>query len=363
MNYYFVPWLITAFLGRVGIKFEGGKDDKSLYLSKSALPCFFLSFLAGMRALSVGADNRTYAAYFRHMTSEKLHLFNKDSHWVYDLWVLLIRFFTDNVYVFNACCAIVVFLCLYKFIHWFSLDEQLSILLFFSLGFFYSSMNQTRQAMSVSLLLLGFYFVIHKKPVLALLLCLAASLIHNVAIVMAPIYLFLSIIPIVSKRTVLIFSCVSTGIAIAYSKFVYLFVMIFPKYRSYLYVEKLFRDKRSIYRYADVLLALLIQIALLIVIVWSDNKGKHDDMACILACINAIYLCMTYLVISGEVFIRVKSIFGYWMIISIPHICVKYMGNNRYLKLLIATLSLLYLWRLGIKDGDSVIPYAFFWNT
>ena len=180
---------------------------------------------------------------------------------------------------------------------------------------------------------------------------------------MIPIYLFLAISPRISRRTVWLFSISFSIIALVYDKFISVFVMIFPRYRTYLKVTKLFVEKRSIYRYGDVLLAVILQIALLYVIVKNDKEDRYDEMACVLGCMNSIYVCMAYLVTNAEIFVRVKGIFGYWMVLSIPYIVVKYMGNNKFLKTFIAILSIAYLWRLGVKDGDGVIPYSFFWNS
>ena len=148
-----------------------------------------------------------------------------------------------------------------------------------------------------------------------------------------------------------------------YEKFVSAFVYLFPRYKVYLRVAKLFQQKRSIYRYGDVLLALVLQIALIYVVVKSDKEKHHDNLACVLACMNAINLCMAYLVTNAEIFVRVKGIFGYWMIISIPYIITKYFSDNKLLKGVVALVSLLYLFRLGVKDGDGVIPYLFCWET
>ncbi len=362
MIFYLKLWVITAFLGIKDIRFVGGTEEKSISFSKGFWPCVFLFFIAGSRALNVGSDNIGYAAYFRRMSFDKIHFFNGGTYWIYDFWVVIIKTFTNNVFAYNFCCAAVIFIALYFFVHEFSMDESFSVLLFFSLGAFFNSMNQTRQSMAIAVLLLGFHFVVRKKVVLAILFCLVASFIHNIAVVMIPVYVFLSLLPYISQKVVSVFSVVSLVIALIYEKLVKLFVYIFPRYSSYLQVTSLFREKRSIYRYGDVLLALLVQIALLYVIVKSDKENKHDDLACIIACMNSINLCMSYLVTNAEIFVRVKGIFVYWMFLAIPHIITKYFGDNKILKTSVAMLSLLYLCRLGVKDGDGVIPYMFFWT-
>lgn len=361
MEQYIIFWSITAILGWNGIRVVAEKERKGIAFSKGLFPCIFLFVIAGTRSISVGNDTDTYSYYFMRMTWDKVKAFSNSDYWIYNLFVFLIRSCTSNVYIFNVCCSAVIFISLYIFIHNFSKDEQLSILLFFSLGYFFNAMNQTRQTMAIAILLLGFYFVMKKKVIPSVGICLVASLIHNVAVVMAPVYIFLALVPKISRKFVWFFSTVFIGIALIYDRFIIAFVYIFPRYRAYLKVAKLFQQKRSIYRYMDVLFALIIQIVLIYIIIKKD-KEEHDEMACILACMNSICLCMAYLVTNAEVFVRVRCMFGYWMIISIPHILVKYFGNRKYLKVLVAIVSLVYLFRLGVKDGDGVIPYSFFWQ-
>ena len=190
MDRYLLFWIITAILGKFGIKLSDGKNKNVLILSNGLLPCIFLFVIAGIRSLSVGSDNIAYAYYFLRMTIEKIHLFSRGEYWVYNLWVYIIRSITDNMIIFNIVCAAVVYFSLYIFIHSFSEDERLSVLLFFSLGYFFTAMNQTRQAMAIAILLLGFCFLMRKKAIEALLLCFIASFVHNVAIVMIPVYIF-----------------------------------------------------------------------------------------------------------------------------------------------------------------------------
>ena len=157
-----------------------------------------------------------------------------------------------------------------------------------------------------------------------------------------------------------------------------IFVSIFPKYRYYLKYSKLFVEKKSIYRYGDFFLALTLQLVLVyglyksrkIEIANKQNKSGvekksgdgNDDLGNILACMNAVYLCMTYLILNGDIFNRLKSLFVYWVLLTIPFIIKRFFNNNWAIKVLVCIISIAYMWRLGVNDGDGVVPYSFFFN-
>ena len=359
---YFTIWIITAIAGVFGIKIYNGSGKKLISISRGFFPCIVLCFFAGARALSVGKDNKAYSIIFLKMTYDKVKLFQRGSIGIYNLWSFVIRHFTDNVYIFNFCCAVFIYLSLYFFIHEYSEDELLSVMLFFGLGMFYNSMNQTRQAMAFSLLLWAFFFVT-KKSIPGVIVCCGLSvLVHNIAIVMLPFFVVLTVIPRVTEVMVWIMSGVAIGIAFLYKYLVLVFVYIFPRYSKYLKISNLLADRRSIYRYGDLAIALLVQLFLLYGIRVLRKNNESTEKACLLACMNALNICMAYLVLNGGVFIRLKGLCNYWMVISIPYIVSTCFRGNRYIKLCVYILSVGYLLRLGVKDGDGVIPYYFFWS-
>ncbi len=378
MHFYLYLLGIIVILDFIGFKITDNDNKVLVYVKKGFFSYVFLCCIAGLRSLEVGKDTYSYSRYFLKMTSEKVHFFDSDYHWVYNLWDLVIRQFTDNVYIFNICCSIVIYVALYFFITSYSCDIQVSIFLFITLGIFFNSMNQTRQALASAVLLFGFRYTVEKKFIKAMLLCFVATFIHNVAVVMFPIYAFICLVPRISHKIVVIFSGASIVIAFAYDRLIGIFVNIFPKYRYYLKYTKLFAEKRSIYRYADFFMALILQILLVYGLYKlkfcevkemknSEVEEKNASIAKenfgnILACMNAVYLCMTYLILEGDIFNRLKSLFVYWVLLIIPFIIKKFFNNNWVLKALVCVVSIAYMWRLGVHDGDGVIPYKFFFD-
>ncbi|WP_026503577.1 EpsG family protein [Butyrivibrio sp. NC3005] len=378
MHFYLYLLGIIVILGSIGFKITNYDNKIFVHVKKVFFSCAFLCCVAGLRSLEVGKDTYNYSRFFLKMTIDEVHFFDSNYHWVYNLWDLVIRQFTDNVYIFNICCSIVIYVALYFFITSYSCDIQVSIFLFITLGIFFNSMNQTRQALASAVLLFGFRYTVEKKFIKAMLLCFVATFIHNVAVVMFPIYAFICLVPRISHKIVVIFSGASIVIAFAYDRVIGIFVNIFPKYRHYLKYTKLFVEKRSIYRYADFFMALILQILLVYGLyklkfrevkeIRNVEAGEkitsiaNDDLGNVLACMNAIYLCMTYLILSSDIFNRLKSLFVYWVILTIPFIIKKFFNDNWILKALICVVSVAYMWRLGVHDGDGVIPYSFFFS-
>ncbi len=378
MNFYLQLLGIVVILSFLEFKIINNEKQVLLFVKRGFFPCVLLCCVAGVRALKVGKDNYSYSRYFLKMTFERVHFFNPNFHWIYNLWDLIIRQFTDNVFVFNFCCAIVIYVALYFFVTRYSCDERVSLVLFITLGIFFNSMNQTRQALATAVLLFGFKYAVEKKLIKAMILCLIAAFIHNVAVVMIPIYAFICLAQRIGPRTVAFFSGASIVIALGYNRLIGIFVSIFPKYRYYLKYSKLFVERRSIYRYADFFMALILQIVLVYGLyklklreineVRNGEGGEnntntaYDDFGNILACMNAVYLCMTYLILNGDIFNRLKSLFVYWVLLTIPFIIKKYFSDNWVIKVFVCVVSIAYMWRLGVHDGDGVIPYKVFFD-
>ena len=378
MNFYIKILAVVVILSFIEIKIINGRKQVLLAINRGFVPCVFLCCLAGLRSLKVGKDNYNYSRFFLEMTIDKVHLLNPNHSWVYNLWDLIIRRFTDNVFVFNFCCAIVIYIALFLFIQRYSYDERVSMVLFITLGIFFNSMNQTRQALSTAILLFAFKYAVDKNFVKTVLLCFIAVFVHNVAVVMIPIYVFICLAPRIGAKVVALFSAVSVVIVLLYNTLIKIFVSIFPKYRYYLKYSKLFVEKKSIYRYGDFFLALTLQLVLVyglyksrkIEIANKQNKSGvekksgdgNDDLGNILACMNAVYLCMTYLILNGDIFNRLKSLFVYWVLLTIPFIIKRFFNNNWAIKVLVCIISIAYMWRLGVNDGDGVVPYSFFFN-
>ena len=376
MNYYLQLLGAVVILSFLEFKIINGEKQVLVSVNRGLFPCVLLCCVAGLRALSVGKDTYSYSRYFLKITFEKVHFFNPSFHWIYNLWDLIIRQFTDNVFVFNFCCAIAIYISLFYFITRYSCDERVSLVLFITLGIFFNSMNQTRQALATAVLLFGFKYAVEKKLVKAMVLCFIAAFVHNVAVVMIPIYAFICLVPHIGPRIVALFSGASIVIALGYNRLIALFVSIFPKYRYYLRHSKLFVEKRSIYRYADFFMAFVLQIVLVYGLYKlklkenseirnGESKERNssignEELGNILACMNAIYLCMTYLILNGDIFNRLKSLFVYWVLLVIPFIIKKYFSDNWVIKVVVCVVSIAYMWRLGVNDGDGVIPYKFF---
>ena len=232
--------------------------------------------------------------------------------------------------------------------------------------------------MATAILLFGFKYAVEKKLFKAMVLCFIAAFVHNIAVVMIPIYAFVCLVPRIGPRIVAFFSGASIVIALGYNRLIRIFVSIFPKYRYYLKFSKLFVERRSIYRYADFFMALILQIVLVYGLYKlrlreaneirngekneNDTSNVNDDYGNILACMNAVYLCMTYLILNGDIFNRLKSLFVYWVLLTIPFIIKKYFSDNWVIKVLVCVVSIAYMWRLGVHDGDGVIPYKFFFD-
>lgn len=324
------------------------------------LACIVLCVIGGLRNLSVGKDNYNYAMRFLQFEKGDLHLFDTSFHWIYNLWIYFIQNICKNEYFFNFCCAVVIYIMVYRFINKYSENQALSIVLFLTLGIFFNSMNQTRQQLAASVLLLGFQFSMEKKPIKVLVCCIIAIFIHNVAVFMLPIYMFFSLTKTVNKKTVTFFTVGAIVIAFLFQIFIILFTRIFTHYTNYLGAKDIYIGLVNISRIGDLVLSIIIQVLLILVIIGINLNDKDYTFACILACMNSLSILSAYLVMQATFMTRIKGILNYWTILAIPFIISKLLKKSRAAYVVTALLSLVYMAKLLMSDGDGVVPYLFF---
>jgi hypothetical protein len=358
MEFYNVLFLVLLLTGTVALKYD--KKNKILAVSNdgnAVLPVIVLFFVQGFRDLYVGNDTHKYARFFMHADDPGSFRYSNSKDILYYAWCRLIKMLSVNVVVFNCCCALVIFSALYFFVYKYSSNKTLSILLFLTLGLFFASMNQTRQAMATSMILLAFDRAYNKDIKLTIALCCAAIMIHSTTIVFFPIFVFISVLPQFNKYIVALFSCGSIIIVIFMQTFLRIFGIIFPVYAKY-YTNFLFRVREvTIWRYGDWGICIIIQIGLLLCLFFGNETSKENQMGYIFACINSITLAVSYLAMSIMAMERIKQYFMYWYIVMIPYVIGSFFKKSRLIGVIVAFISLLYMWHLGVRDGHGVIPY------
>lgn len=372
MNFYNTVFFIVMTIGFFSATYD--IETKKIKLMKTGnvtLPLSLLCLLQATRGLHVGNDTYKYAKFYLHVDDPGSFRYSRSKDVLYYLWCQILDFFSDDLIFFNTCCALFIFLFLGFFIYKYSEDRMVSILLFITLGLFFASMNQTRQTMAVVIVLMAFHFSVKKRPLMSCLLCVAAMMIHTTAIVFFPILLFISLYPVINKKIIGLFTAASIIIVIFLDSFINIFIWLFPAYKRYVKGYLFKARAATIWRYGDFALFVIVQIGMLICIKILEKKvndsTNYDEkkfnsnqllLASIYACINGIAISIAYISMRMAAMERVKQYFMYWLIICIPFELSVMVRRKRLLGMIVALMSLIYMWHLGVRDGHGVIPYS-----
>ena len=128
--------------------------DKSKKFFQLWLPMIILILISGLRAQTVGADTTNYGMLY--LNREWNDVFS-DFNIVYNIYCMIIKTVSGaNLIVFNFVNAFVILIPVFYFFEKYSEDYLLSVYIFLGMGFFFNSMNQHREYIAISILILMF---------------------------------------------------------------------------------------------------------------------------------------------------------------------------------------------------------------
>lgn len=150
-------------------------------------------FLLSLRGLSCGSDTRTYLFYFQHDTARSFNeiLHSGDIEVAFTLLEKVISVITKEFQIYITIIAIVCVLPLWRLYLEESEIPYLSIVLFLIIAPFSLYFSGLRQALSVSIGSIAYFFCKRKKIIPYIFTCFIALLFHQSAIMlflMYPIY-------------------------------------------------------------------------------------------------------------------------------------------------------------------------------
>ena len=144
-----------------------------------------LSFLAGMRAYTVGSDTVTYAMYFQKINA---------SHFEagYKFLCNFLKIFTSNPTVLFLICAMITNgLILYVFYEQ-SAYILLSVYTYITMYYYFNSFNAMRQYVAVALIFFAYNLMIKNRNIVCWIFVIFATLFHSTALVAGIILFILS---------------------------------------------------------------------------------------------------------------------------------------------------------------------------
>jgi len=258
----------------------------------------------------------------------------------------------DYVAIIVATSAIVVGLTFYT-IYKESPYPILSVLIYFMMGYFFHSLNLTREFVAVSILLCSYKFLIDKKYLYFSIAVVIAFFIHQSSIVILIAFLLCDREVFDLKRTIII-----SVLVFVLGKYLWPFIVdnVISNTRFSVYIGSEF-DYGQVRKY-DIIFNFILYCIIYYLYKNSPEKGRHEKFFLNMQAMSLIGM------VSASVmylFFRISFYFGIFGIISIPYF-LKKANVDKKKKIIILIITMLVLGanitRANIiKNTDGVMPY------
>lgn len=157
------------------------------------VPWLMLSLFAGMRSFRVGTDSGNYTKEFRSGLDIYNFRFSETIELGYQLLEYSLLSITKNYFWLFFITALIVTFCYLKTIKKYSTNYWFSVFLYITLGYYTFFFNGLRQGISMAIFTIALPFLIEKKIIPYLLVCLIGSLFHISALFMIPFYFIVNL--------------------------------------------------------------------------------------------------------------------------------------------------------------------------
>lgn len=366
---YYSIFLISGFWSWLAEIFLKNKS-KFLSISFSLIAILCLTWLCGVRDLSIGTDVGVYGNQFFQIAARSSNLFNyinnlkgiygTSGEYGYLFLNYIISRFTNNTHIFLFIVGLIVNGIIYVSIY--LLRDQISLVLgwlTFCFLFFGTTLNLLRQSISLSLVLLGVVLLYKKYKKISLIPFVVAILFHNSAVFALLIYfmgLLINKIKLRNKinRIFFIFTII---------------VVLMPRIVGFLNEHGLLNDKY--YQYIGninniSLNSILIRIPmfLLIIFIMWHKKYEIDKYNVWLYVLVIQEMLLVPLQSIGVTVARLMLYFGIVKIIAYPMALEEITTKNRItlqiIKLCYVLLLMLIFYEQTIVAGNNEIyPFVF----
>lgn len=363
MYIYFIYLLIVAIqaivLGNVVIVTKKNKCKKCNINVFLVLSCIELILLAGLRGHKLGADIVTYLAGLNHYRGISFsEIFTAKLVWPYKFetgYFLLTKacaHFGVSETTFLFLIAIIIYIPVFIYISKNSKHYFISILIYFSFGFFEYSLGIFRQMIAVGIILLGLKFIYEKKICKYLATVLVASTFHITALLAVVLY------PLYYMNHKKYFKWIFVGeiLLLLVGKHVMIFVFgLFPSYAGYI------SEITSLN--GDGFTNLIFLNVVYILYLWVDRNEiemeKSDKIMITQLAVAILMQCLGY---YSEIFGRIVPYFSIAVVYAIPNLMDKFLnGRDKYIASGILVILLVGLFYISLQNS-LINPYSFMWD-
>lgn len=315
---------------------------KSLFLY--SIIAIIMYFTFGLRDVSVGTDTKNYIQMFNIINSNGVDGI-LISEVVEPAWLMLNKIiyylggtWSDMILVSGLIVLLPVFFTFWKF----SANPFLSLLLYYLLGFYFSSFNILRQMIAVSIVFFAYSKYFNDKKILPYcIFVLLASSFHFSALVSFSIPILVKYVrPTFSKAIVLFPISLIVGFYVI-PAFLYQ-IPVFGKYAVYLTGEVLNSVSET---------QILFNIVALIFLSSSDKENDY---------LKLFYISVLLMNLFGFSEVIVRSVFYFQVSVLLlsSNLNCKYNSNKLILELVILLYGILFFSRILANNSMDILPYA-----
>ena len=333
------------------------KRQKDIEVKYYVMIIFILLFIVeSLRSKTVGEDTKVYYSWFE--TYSKYDLFQikdaksiQDVEYGYIFFNILISKISSDPRFFIAIVSFVILLLHFSFIIKETNDIVLSILIFFCLNYFFTSMVSLRQYIAMGIVFRSYSNVKKQNYIRAIIIGFVAFLFHYSSL----IFLFTCLLlPFMIKSNIFrntIF--IILGILFLSMPIVVKWVaVLFPKYKYYLDMID-FSYKISNINIIKIVLDIIM------IITFKHSKTKSNTMISILLGFHVVSLL--YSMIIPYAF-RLSYYFDYFLILALPiYVNIDIETKKFKIGVLLVFLGIFYFYYLFV-NAAQIAPYKFFWE-
>lgn len=332
-------------------------------VNKVVVFLFFIHFgsIMAFRSSNVGVDTNLYSELFM-----KIHYYDIKNMFsvinsapLYVVYNKIISLISINPQAIIISNSIIIMLGSAIFIYRNSNNVILSIYYYFAFYFYFSSFNVSRQFIAIVLVANSYHYLKNNKFKKYLALVIAATCIHNTAIV-GLVLLPLSKIKWTNRKIYLI-AIVTGFFMFMYDKFLAIFLKIFPRYMIYMGGGKF--SLSSTTEGKKILISFFYLLIIMICVFFLRYKNNSDNKKELyfLSSIMLIAVLIGIIFYKNLLLMRIELYFSFFSIIYIPKV-INYISHKwtrvlmNYSLIIITLIPLVFQLH---KNISGVVPYYF----
>lgn len=358
MLIYIIIILLIIFLG-YALKPNSNKKNKKIYL---IIIFIVLAVVGAIRDYTVGVDTEQYCKAFRDISQLSIEEAKKETRYEDGFIVLckVLSYICNDYQILIAFTSAFIMYAIGRFIYEESNDVVMSSLLFIVLNCYAMYLSAMRQALAISIILLGYILFLKKgKYIKYIIMVVIASLFHQSALIMIFLIFFYKLK--FKNKYYLVAIILSVCIYGLTTPIFGILTKIFPTYSYYLGSQFFVSNY-----FASLLNAIVAIIFFTIGVYYNKFKDREKDKASFYAFMCMFNVIFYVATIKISIFSRITTYFNIFNIIWIP-IFLSNISRKQDKQMVSFTLLLCVFLYWGIisvyrPEWYGVIPYKTFFR-